>query len=275
VTTPLVSRAAAGLKPPRRPAPAIDSEGLTAHYGGDSPWGSSVDRSSEARFQATANHARCASIWRAWQAFHMAPVAAGGRGWNDIAYNSGVCPHGYRYEGRGPGVRSGANGTNDGNRRSEATCYIAGAGDPLTDSARRAYIDEGDRLSELWRQHGDWKPTACAGAAIRAWKATGWAAPGSPTPPPKPDDPEVYDMRPTLSWLRATPDAAYGDLYLVDGATATWVAGGKAEEVALVRVRSSGGDYDSSTKTKPHSFDFNRQVTILDGPAASTPKELP
>lgn len=185
MSTPLVSRAAAGLKPPKATPPAISSEGQTAHYGGPSPWGSRVDRSSPERFVATADHARCASIWRAWQSFHMRPVAEGGRGWNDIAYNSGVCPHGVRYEGRGPGVRSGANGTTAGNARSTATCYIAGEGDPLTEGAQLAFGDEFVRMSPARWVHSDWKPTGCPGDPIRAWQQLGWPLP--------PEDDEMID----------------------------------------------------------------------------------
>lgn len=182
VTTQLVSRRESGLRARHGAPSTISSEGVTVHYGGDSPWPTSIDRSSAVRFQESCDHERCASIWRAWQAFHM-----DGRGWSDIAYNSGVCPHGVRFEGRGPGVRSGANGTNDGNRRSAACVYIAGGNDPLTESAKDAFADEGVRLGGGLRwQHGDWKSTACAGPSLRAWKGTGFAPPGSGHPLPQP-----------------------------------------------------------------------------------------
>lgn len=170
--TPLHSRQEAGLRAPKSRSTNIRPEGLTAHYGGPSPWGAGVDRTSPARFAATCDHARCPTIWRSWQSFHM-----DANGWVDIAYTSGCCPHGHRYEGRGPGVRTAANGTNDGNLRSHATVYIAGDGDPLTDAARRAFLDEQARLGPLRWDHGDWKPTSCAGSPIRAWKKAGWPAP--------------------------------------------------------------------------------------------------
>lgn len=182
MTTQLLSRAALGMRAPKRVSYSITPEGLTAHYGGDSPW-RGQDRSSPARFRDTTDHARCPSIWRAWQAFHMDD-----RGWYDIAYNSGVCPHGVRFEGRGDRVRSGANGTNDGNRRSYATVYIAGGSDPLTDEAKMAFLDEASRFGVKLRwDHSDWKSTACAGDPIRQWEAHGWPRPGAtPTPAPRP-----------------------------------------------------------------------------------------
>lgn len=199
MTTQLLSRAALGMRAPKRVSYSISPEGLTAHYGGDSPWGHGPDRSSAARFRDTTDHARCASIWRAWQAFHMDD-----RGWYDIAYNSGVCPHGVRFEGRGDRVRSGANGTDAGNRRSYATVYIAGGSDPLTDEAKLAFLDEASRFGVRLRwDHSDWKSTSCAGDPIRQWEAHGWPSPAAaPRPPARPAPvlppahPTVWNMTP-------------------------------------------------------------------------------
>lgn len=135
----------------------------TAHYGGPSPWGA-VDRSSAARFQAATDHSRCASIVRAYQAYHMDT-----KGWQDIAYSSLVCPHGHRYEGRGLDVRTAANGTTAGNDASHATCYIAGDDDPLTGPAKAAFFDEGSRLRLVLKGHRDWKPTSCPGDELYVW----------------------------------------------------------------------------------------------------------
>lgn len=98
-------------------------------------------------------------------------------GWADIAYSSLVCPHGVRFEGRGPGRRTAAQGTAEGNHRSYAVCYIAGANDPLTDAAKAAFLAEGDRLAPLRWGHQDWKSTACPGTDLWAWRQAGF--PGS------------------------------------------------------------------------------------------------
>lgn len=175
--TELHSRADWGARPRVGTPSRINSEGVTVHYGGDSPWtGKGIDRSSAARFIATADHNRCPSILRAWQAYHM-----DAKGWSDIAYNSAFCPHGHRYDLRGPGIRSGANGTNAGNSRSVAFVYIAGGDDPITEPAKLAAHDEAARYRQgLWRNHSDWKSTSCAGNPIKAWQANGWPR---PTPP--------------------------------------------------------------------------------------------
>lgn len=178
--TPFHSRVDWGARPPRyvtRRTLTMD----TAHYGGPSPWGASVDRSSLARFHATADHSRCATIVRAYQAFHL-----DSRGWADIAYSSLVCPHGHRYEGRGVDVRTAAQGTTIGNDTSHATCYLAGDNDPLTPQAMAAYVDESRRLRGLTKGHRDWKSTACPGDPLYRWVHSNQAVPGTPTPTPTP-----------------------------------------------------------------------------------------
>src|SRR5690606_36014836 len=117
--------------------------------------------------------------WRAWQAYHM-----NSNGWADIAYTSGICPHGYRFEGRGPGVRTSSNGTNHSNTVSLSTVYIAGDDDPLTDEAKLAFLDEANRLGlPLNRVHQDWYSTSCAGGPLNEWVRAGCPRPNTPTTP--------------------------------------------------------------------------------------------
>lgn len=176
------NRSALGLRAPRSISRNITPRHLTAHYAGDSVWKG-----------RTPDHNRCASIWRAWQDFHM-----NGRGWSDIAYNSGVCPHGHRFEGRGASVRSAANGTNTGNLLSYATCYIGGAGDPFTDEAKAGFVMEAGRFGvPLDRWHSFWKGTACPGDLVRDWVRFGprphpsvpWPEAPAPAPTPPPTAP--------------------------------------------------------------------------------------
>jgi hypothetical protein len=178
-STPFVSRAGWGARAPKS-VTRRDLTRNTAHYGGPSPWPSAADRSGPARFAATTDHARCPTICRAYQAYHMDT-----RGWQDIAYSSLVCPHRTRYEGRGKDVRTAANGTTAGNNASHATCYIAGEGDPLPDGTKQAYLDESARLDGLDAVHSDWKSTACPREPVRRWVKAGMPA---PTPPPPEDD---------------------------------------------------------------------------------------
>lgn len=183
----LITRAQAGLRAPRSISRNITSEGVTGHWGGGAlgwPW----------------DHSRCASIWRAWQAFHMDQ-----HGWSDLAYSMGACPHGYVLEGRGAGVRTAANGTNDGNLRSHAVVYLGGDGDEFTAEGKQAmhdaitYLRDRGAGSRLWR-HFDWKGTACPGSAIADWIVAGASGSGAtfpagqPAPAPRMGGPLVAVM---------------------------------------------------------------------------------
>ncbi len=102
------SRAQLGLVAPRLVSHDIDTNpgGVAVHYGGDPA--------------PVRDHAGCEQRWRDWQRMHMAAP----RGWNDIAYTGGYCSHGYAFAGRGVGVRTAGQGTNDGNDRYYAVCWV-------------------------------------------------------------------------------------------------------------------------------------------------------
>lgn len=115
-------------------------------------------------------HSACARKVRAIERFHKIS-----RGWADIAYNAIVCPHGYVFEGRGPGVRSAANGYASVNDDWYAVCSLSGQGDPFTDEAKAGF-----KQAILWLRtegnagprvngHRDHKPTACPGDRIYKW----------------------------------------------------------------------------------------------------------
>jgi hypothetical protein len=117
-------------------------------------------------------HRNCAARVRGMQRFHMET-----RGWLDIAYNHVFCRHGYVFIGRGFGVRSAANGTNESNDHYFAICFLGddskGRAD-VTPEARRAleqliheYRRRYPRAREV-RPHSDFVATACPGDELRA-----------------------------------------------------------------------------------------------------------
>lgn len=115
-------------------------------------------------------HRLCARKVQTIQRFHKYT-----RGWADIAYNAVVCPHGYVFEGRGPNVKSAANGWEQVNDDWYAVCYLGGTGDPFTDAGRDGFRQAFEWLATEGNAgpkrngHRDHKATTCPGDAIYAW----------------------------------------------------------------------------------------------------------
>lgn len=136
-------------------------------------------------------HSSCASKVRGIQNFHMDV-----REWNDGAYSAIVCPHGFVFELRGPGVRTAANGTNLGNNTGHAVCYLGGVGDPFTREGM-AGIQDAYRWCRrgFANCHRDWKPTACPGDVICSWVKAGGPQQGTSVPDPQPEpEPEPLTL---------------------------------------------------------------------------------
>ncbi len=170
----VITRAEWGARAPKRTAPALWTDLATIHWEGPR--------------MGTFSHDRCAGKVRAIQGFHM-----DSRGWNDIAYSAIVCPHGYVFEGRGRGAKTGANGTNRGNDSAYAVCALVGEGDPTTDA-----LLDGIAAAVTWlgctrtNAHRDWKPTACPGDVLTSHAHTGRFL-TIPTTPSEEDDMPTTD----------------------------------------------------------------------------------
>ena len=70
---------------PTSAATANPRNGLVIHYDGSN------------QGLARKSHSACVEYWKRTRKFHMGPA----RGWADIGYSFGACPHGYIFEGRG------------------------------------------------------------------------------------------------------------------------------------------------------------------------------
>jgi peptidoglycan hydrolase-like protein with peptidoglycan-binding domain len=148
-----------GLVAPRSVSHQIDADpgGVAVHYGGDPA--------------PVKDHAACESRWRAWQAMHMAAP----RGWNDIAYTGGYCSHGYAFAGRGLGVRTAGQGTNDGNDRYYAVCWVNDRATPTPEalSALSWWVVQaraGGAGLDV-RAHRTFHSTSCPGDPLAAYAA--------------------------------------------------------------------------------------------------------
>lgn len=172
--TEILTRFAWGAVPPksRTLLHPGDLKGVTVHWFG-SP-------------KAASSHAGCDDLLRGVQRGHMAPGGLGvPQGGADIAYNHAVCPHGVVYTLRGFGVKTGANGTSEGNAAHAAIVYMAGTGDPFTDGGKEGL----NFLIAEWRRkgagtevspHHRWTGSECPGPAIMSWLAAGRPQPTAP-----------------------------------------------------------------------------------------------
>ena len=110
-------------------------------------------------------HDQCDDHVRGIQNYHMDT-----RGWNDIAYGELICPHGYVYEGRGPGRRSAANGNALLNSGHEAISVIGGPACNITPGALNALtLRLRDRNAEEVKNHSDGYSTSCPGPKLTQW----------------------------------------------------------------------------------------------------------
>ena len=118
--------------------------------------------------------------------------------YSDIAYSEAVCRHGVRFECRGYGKRTGANGTQELNKGHYAIlCLLGNKGDMKPTAEMIAGVRDAVRSYRLngagkeIKGHRDGHATACPGDALYALVKLGEFEPkvvtdASPIPKPKP-----------------------------------------------------------------------------------------
>lgn len=234
--------AAAPRRTPRRLL-QVQSRGIVVHY-------EAVDSSMD-------THDKCDDRVRRTQRFHQET-----RGWSDIAYNWLVCRHGVIYEGRGWGVRSAANGTDEGNDGYHAVCYLDDdqRGTDLTAAAAAAIgvvVREcgAHGFGSEVRPHSSLKPTACPGEELREWIVNQRWKPGrakqppASTPaPPKP----APEGRPLPAWYKRVLRIEEGKPFI------------RGNDVINVQRRlhaPESGDYDFETVVKVRGFQKLKGLT--------------
>ncbi|WP_101791039.1 peptidoglycan recognition protein family protein [Nonomuraea indica] len=129
---------------------AHPTRGLVIHYDGSD------------QGLARREHAACVDYWRRTRRFHM----GANRGWSDIGYSYGACPHGYLFEGRGLDRMQAAQPT--GNSTYYSVTLMCGPSEDPTpaqiDAVRelRAWLmDKG--VGGLVKGHRDFYSTSCPG----------------------------------------------------------------------------------------------------------------
>ena len=109
---------------------------------------------------------------RAYERYHIDT-----RGWNAIAYNWLVDERGVIYEGRGPGIVSGA--TKHYNFKTESICYTGYGGTKLPEVALISITEVIEDIQaryggRLWlKGHQDLAATTCPGSELYAWLKNG------------------------------------------------------------------------------------------------------
>jgi hypothetical protein len=148
------SRAELGMRAPKSVSHNITPEqgGCAVHYGGGGP------------NPAPTTFEKAKSIWLGWQNYHM-----DGQGWNDIAYTLGITQQGDVFAGRGAGVRTAAQGSDEGNDDYYAIVWIGGGDAVPSEDAKCAYLwaikylrEKGNAGNRV-RPHHDFTSTTCAG----------------------------------------------------------------------------------------------------------------
>ena len=190
VTTHRVSRSELGWPASAAPSQA-STKGTKVHYEG-SP-------------VHCATHADCVSEVKAIRKAHLANTK---ENYSDIAYNFLVCRHGYIFEGRGYGKRTGANGNQPLNKDHYAVCALLGdKGDtePTPEmvegiqEAIRGLRDHG--AGKEIKGHRDGHATSCPGEPLYALVKNGSFEPSvskpSPTPSPTPSPAPKPTPKPT------------------------------------------------------------------------------
>lgn len=132
---------------------APTNKGMVLHWDGS------------ARGLPTAAHSECIAYWKFVRRFHI-----NSRGWLDIGYAWGICPHGGRFEGRGWGYEQAAQP--GGNRDWESCTLMLGPGEMPTPaqiegvrSLRADLMILG--MGEEIRPHARFVGTDCPGPIIK------------------------------------------------------------------------------------------------------------
>lgn len=127
--------------------------GLVAHYDGDN------------QGLAGKSHTACRTYWKNTRKFHMGPS----RGWLDIGYSFGVCPHGVVFEGRGFGhVQAAQPG---GNTTWTSCTFMSGPSEKPTTAQLTAWAElraylRGKGLASAVKGHRDFLSTTCPGGIL-------------------------------------------------------------------------------------------------------------
>jgi hypothetical protein len=214
-------------------------------------------------------HSRCEAFWASVRSYHTAEPP-NGRGWSDIAYSFGICPHGLRLVGRGWDRAQWANGSDvvgvDDGRDAEWYSVLVFIGwddktgieeQPTTEmvAATAALIDEGRRTNRCDTRvtpHNFWKQKRCPGLVFTALAKEWDNAPLTI----EEDDMNEDDFKriEKIAQASARYGASLAGQYLATGQgnsafnpnIQTWMPQAITLPRLLAAVRAEGGDVDEA-----------------------------
>lgn len=159
---------------------AHPTQGLVVHFDGS------------AQGLADKDHVECRDYWRRTRRFHMGKD----RGWLDIGYSWGCCPHGIIFEGRGlDHVQAAQPG---GNSTWYSCTFMSGPGERPTGKQLAAFAElrswlRGKGLGAAIKGHRQFVSTDCPGDVLFAMVKAGTIL--VPAPKPKPPTPRVLEFK--------------------------------------------------------------------------------
>lgn len=154
------------------------ANGLVVHYDGSD------------QGLAKKSHAACREYWKSTRKFHMGPE----RGWLDIGYSFGVCPHGIVMEGRGWQHQQAAQP--GGNTTWTSCTFMSGDHEKPPPAQVEAFRElrswlRGKGLASAISYHSRFISTSCPGSTLRHMAVDGELA-GAPTVKPSKPKPPAF-----------------------------------------------------------------------------------
>jgi peptidoglycan hydrolase-like protein with peptidoglycan-binding domain len=197
----LVKRSAFGWGPTEA-AYARPTRGLVIHYDGSN------------QGLADKPHTACVTYWKNTRRFHMGPA----RGWADLGYSFGVCPHGEVLEGRGLNrIQAAQPGGNDSYY---SVSLMSGPKERPTAAQINAVRElrawlMGMGVGPLVKGHRDFYSTSCPGdllyGLVRDGTFTKAPTKQKPKPAPTPKPKPQPKPDPMEAMLRTLPHLKIGD----------------------------------------------------------------